>query len=109
MRFHRPTALDSSPRVSVVIPCYRYGSYLPAAVASALDQSGLELEVIVVDDASPDDSADIARSLADADPRVQVIVHEQNAGHIRTYNDGLARATGDYLVLLSADRSEERR
>ncbi len=37
------------------------------------------------------------------DPRVQVLAHEQNPGHIRTYNDGLARARGDYVVLLSAD------
>jgi glycosyltransferase involved in cell wall biosynthesis len=87
----------------VVIPCYRYGHYLPAAVASALDQSGVDVEVIVVDDASPDDSADVARSLAAADERVRVLVHEENAGHIATYNDGLALATGDYVTLVSAD------
>lgn len=103
MRLHRPRGLNTRPTVSVVIPCYNYGHYLPDAVASALDQEGLDVDLIVVDDASTDGSAAIARRLASADPRVQVVVHEQNAGHIRTYNDGLARARGDYLVLLSAD------
>jgi len=103
MRFHRPRPLSTTPTVSVVVPCYRYGHYLPDAVASALDQPGVEVEVIVVDDASPDDSADVARALAAADPRVRLLVHEQNRGHIQTYNDGLALARGDYVSLLSAD------
>lgn len=103
MRLHRPRGLHTRPTVSVVIPCYNYGHYLADAVASALDQRGLDVEVIVVDDASPDGSAEVARALAENDSRVQVLAHEQNAGHIRTYNDGLARARGDYLVLLSAD------
>ncbi|QSR32555.1 glycosyl transferase family 2 [Nocardioides sp. S5] len=103
MRLHRPTPFYGAPRVSVVIPCYRYGGYLPDAVASVLDQDGLDVDVLVVDDASPDDSAEVARRLAATDPRVSVLVHERNAGHIQTYNDGLSRATGDYVVLLSAD------
>ncbi|WP_426241953.1 glycosyltransferase family 2 protein [Nocardioides sp. LHG3406-4] len=103
MRFHRPRALTTRPTVSVVVPCYNYGHYLPDAVASALDQEGLEVDVLIVDDASPDDSARVARKLAAADPRVDVLVHDVNAGHIRTYNDGLTKATGDYVVLLSAD------
>ncbi|MQW74783.1 glycosyltransferase [Nocardioides sp. dk4132] len=103
MRLHRPRPLRTTPTVSVVVPCYRYGHYLPAAVASALDQPGVEVEVIVVDDASPDDSADVARSLAAADPRIRVLVHEHNRGHIQTYNDGLDLARGTYVALLSAD------
>jgi glycosyltransferase involved in cell wall biosynthesis len=87
----------------VVIPCYNYGHFLPDAVASALDQTGVDVEVLIVDDASPDGSAAVARSLAAADPRVDVIAHEINRGHIATYNDGLAKASGDYVVLLSAD------
>jgi hypothetical protein len=89
--------------VSVVIPCYRYGHYLPQAVASVLDQRGLDVDVLVVDDASPDDSAGVARRLAREDSRVRVLVNEVNLGHIATYNRGLARVSGDYVVLLSAD------
>lgn len=99
----RPAPLRSRPSVTVVVPCYNYGRYLPAAVTSALEQPGVDVEVIVVDDASTDDSADVARALAAADDRVTVVVHERNFRHIATYNDGLARATGEYVVLLSAD------
>lgn len=103
VRLHRPRELVTRPTVSVVIPCYNYGRYLADAVASALDQRRLDVEVIIVDDASTDGSAAVARAIAAVDPRVEVLVHEHNAGHIRTYNDGLARCRGDYLVLLSAD------
>lgn len=95
--------LGRRPSVSVVVPCYRYGHLLPAAVASVLAQPDVEVDVIVVDDASPDDSAAVASALARSDPRVQLIAHASNQGHIATYNDGLARAGGDYVVLLSAD------
>jgi hypothetical protein len=103
VRFHRPLPLTRTPRVSVVIPCYNYGHYLLDAVGSALSQPGVAVDVLVVDDASSDDSACVARRLAACDPRVSVLVHDRNAGHIRTYNEGLARVAGDYLVLLSAD------
>lgn len=91
------------PTVSVVIPCYNYGNYLPAAVASVTGQSGVDLDIIIVDDASTDGSQDVARALAAADPRIRLILHEQNKRHIATYNDGLREARGDYVVLLSAD------
>lgn len=103
MRFHRPVPLTRQPTVSVVVPCYNYGRYLPTAVHSALDQDGLNVEVIVVDDRSTDDSVDVARALSVADERVRVIEHAENKRHIATYNDGLAEIKGDYVVLLSAD------
>ncbi|MBY8880046.1 glycosyltransferase family 2 protein [Actinacidiphila acidipaludis] len=91
--------------VSVVIPCYRYGHFLADCVSSVLDeQEGLHVRVLIIDDASPDDSAEAARALAASDPRIEVRVHEQNKGHIATYNEGLLEwADGDYVVLLSAD------
>ena len=103
MRIVIPRPARRTPTVSVVVPCYRYGSFLPEVVSSTLAQPGVQVEVIIVDDASPDDSGAVARQLAEADPRVRVIQHEVNQRHIRTYNDGIAAATGDYLVLLSAD------
>ncbi len=91
--------------VSVVIPCYRYGHFLDAAVRSVLDdQPGVDVRVLIIDDASPDDSADVARGIAARDPRVEVIVHETNRGNIATFNEGLLDwADGDYCLLLSAD------
>ncbi|WP_083542328.1 glycosyltransferase family 2 protein [Kribbia dieselivorans] len=89
--------------VTVVIPCYNYGHFLPEAVASVLEQPGVEVDVIIVDDASTDDSADVAHRLAAADPRVRVLVNERNLRHIRTYNRGLREATGEFVMLLSSD------
>lgn len=94
----------TGPTVAVVVPCYRYGHYLGRCVGSVLSQVGVDVRVLVIDDASPDDSADVARRLATADPRVEVRVHAANAGHIATYNEGLLGwADADYVALLSAD------
>jgi glycosyltransferase involved in cell wall biosynthesis len=103
MKRLRPRPLETRPTVSVVIPCYNYGHYLPDAVTSALDQPGVDVDVLIVDDASPDGSARVAHELAAADHRVRVLAHVTNKGHIATYNEGLALARGDYVVLLSAD------
>src|SRR5258708_1709919 len=91
--------------VSVVIPCYNYGHFLREAVSSATDeQPGLDVRVLIIDDASPDGSAEVARQIAATDSRVEAIVHSTNRGHIATYNEGLLNwADGDYTVLLSAD------
>jgi hypothetical protein len=86
-----------------VIPCYNYGHYLPTAVAGAFDQADVDVEVIVVDDASPDGSGDVADEMARHDDRIRVIRHATNKRHIATYNDGLREIKGDYVVLLSAD------
>ena len=98
-----PQPLSSAPRVTVVIPHFNYGRYLPTAVASALSQPSVDVDVIIVDDASTDGSAAVARRLAEDDPRVTLIEHATNLRHIASYNDGLAAASGDYVVLLSAD------
>ena len=89
----------------MIVPCYKYGRYLEESVGSALHgQDGVDVRVLIIDDASPDDSADQARALAARDPRVQVLVHPRNRGHIATYNEGLLEwAEGDYCALLSAD------
>jgi hypothetical protein len=86
-----------------VVPCYNYGRYLPELITGLLDQPGVDVDVLIVDDASPDGSGDVAETLAERDPRVSVLRHAVNRGHIQTYNDGLAQVTGDYVVLLSAD------
>lgn len=103
MRVLRPAALKRRPLVSVVIPCYNYGRYLPDAVASVLNQSDVDLDVLIVDDASTDGSQRVAMNLAEADERIRVVIHGNNMGHIATYNDGLSQVAGEYVVLLSAD------
>lgn len=103
MRIVLPRPLLARPTVSVVIPCYNYGHYLPQAVGSVLAQRGIDLEVIIVDDHSTDGSDRVAAELASRHEQVRVIRNEVNKRHIATYNVGLAETTGDYVVLLSAD------
>lgn len=98
----RPKRLSGRPRVSVVIPCYNYAQFLTQSVKSVLDQEDVDVDVLIVDDASKDASLSVAEALM-ADSRVSLIHHEYNRGHIATYNEGLAAARGDYVLLLSAD------
>jgi hypothetical protein len=86
---------------SVVVPCYNYAHYLPACVESILSQ-GVRVQVLIIDDCSTDDTPRVGSDLA-KDPRVTFIRHEVNQGHIKTYNEGLALATGDYTALISSD------
>lgn len=90
-------------RVTVVVPCYNYGQFLEACVQSALDQEGVDVDVLVLNDASTDDSAQVAGRLAARDGRVTLIDHAHNNGHVPTFNEGLSKATGKYIVLISAD------
>jgi hypothetical protein len=90
------------PRVSFVVPCYNYAHFVAHAVDSLLNQTFAELEVIIVDDASTDDSHQVIERYA-RDPRVRIIHHPENRGHIHSYNEGLVLARGEFLGLVSAD------
>jgi GT2 family glycosyltransferase len=98
-----PLAPSGGALVSVIVPCYNYARYLPAAVSSALDQVGVDVEVVIVDDCSTDDSREVAAALARSDDRVRVVLNESNSGHVRSFNAGWAVARGDYAVKLDAD------
>lgn len=94
-----PTA--AQPKVSVVIPAYKQAAYLGAALESVLGQRYENLEVIVVNDASPDQTnAVVARY---PDPRLSLIEHQENRGLPAARNTGLRAATGTIFALLDAD------
>jgi len=95
--------MKAMAKVDIVVPCYNYGRFLETCVGSVLDQSIRDLRVLIIDDASTDDSLSVAKRLAETDPRISIIAHAQNKGHISTYNEGIAWASADYLLLLSAD------
>ena len=90
--------------VDVVIPCYNYARFLPQCVASVLDQKGVNVRVLIIDDCSSDDSESVGHALAEQDRRVEFRRHLANCGHIATYNEGLLGwASAEYSLLLSAD------
>lgn len=90
-------------RVGVVVPCYNYGRYLAQCVESVITQPQVETYVHIIDDASTDDSFDVAQDLARNHPHVLATRHSKNLGHIATYNEGLEQVDSEYVVLLSAD------
>lgn len=90
----------SSPLVSVVVPCYNAARFVAETVQSVLGQTLRDLELIVVDDGSRDDSAVVVRR--QADPRLRY-VHQANAGVSAARNTGIAAAAGTYVAFLDAD------
>jgi hypothetical protein len=90
------------PQVTLLVPAYNYGRFIAQALDSLLSQTLRDLELIVIDDASRDDTPLVVAPYA-SDPRVRVVRHEQNQGHIASYNEGLALARGEYVGILSAD------
>lgn len=89
--------------IDVVIPCYNYGHFLPECIGSVLSQNVEKLRVIVIDNASTDDSVNVALRLAAQDPRIEAVCHEKNLGPHASFNEGIDRAEADYLMILCAD------
>jgi len=100
----RPVLVHSSiPTVSVVICCFNYARYLPQAVQSCIGQQDVLVDVIIVDDASTDDSLAVAQALAKRHPNVSVLSNAENAGPVQAFNEGARTAIGEFLVRLDAD------
>ena len=88
--------------ISVIIPCYRAAATLRRAVDSALTGAPADLEVLLVDDGSPDDTGALCDELAASDPRVRAL-HRANGGAGAARNTGLDAAHGDWVLFLDAD------
>lgn len=99
----RAIATEPTVRVSVAIPCYNYGRFLRDCVESLLGQSGVDVDITIVDDASTDDSFATAIALAEEYSRVTVVRHEFHRGHIDTFNTALDAATAEFVVKMDAD------
>jgi glycosyltransferase involved in cell wall biosynthesis len=89
------------PTVSFVVPCYKLAHLLAECVNSILTQTFADLEVLIMDDCSPDHTPEVARTLTD--PRVRYIRNEPNLGSLRNYNKGIELSRGKYVWLISAD------
>jgi len=94
-----PLTGSPPPLVSIIIPTYNYGRYLTKSLRSCLEQTHRNLEIIVVDDGSVDDTKEIVRSFGD---RV-VYLFQQNQGVSAARNTGLHRASGEFIAFLDAD------
>ena len=92
----------SQPFFSIIIPIYQVEDYLHQCVSSVLEQSFSDLELILVDDGSPDNCGTICDAFALQDPRVKVI-HKANGGLSDARNAGMALAGGEYVLFLDGD------
>lgn len=93
------------PRVSILLPNYNYARYLKERLRSILGQTMADFELIYLDDASQDESNQVAEAFA-SDPRMRLERFTQNSGRVyQRWNDGAAMATGEWLWFAGADDS----
>lgn len=90
-------AMDG-PKVTVIVPTFSPGGGIRTALRSLLEQTWQNLEIIIVNDASPEEYRDLFSSLEELDPRVRVIHQEKNSGAYVARNVGLRAATGDFVT-----------
>ena len=88
--------------ISVIVPVYNAGEWLEPCVRSILDQSVRDLELILVDDGSTDDSSTNCDKYAREDDRI-VVIHRENGGVSNARNSGIERATGEYITFVDCD------
>lgn len=94
-----------SSRVSVCVPCYKGAEYLPSSLGSIVAQKGVQVEVVLLDDQSPDDSVAVARAVAEQWPQVDWVieVNAQRQGMVGNWNACLERCTGDFVKVIGQD------
>lgn len=91
-----------NPLVSVIVPIYKVEAYLDQCVRSILEQSYSNLEILLLDDGSPDGCPEICDRWAKKDARIRV-VHKANEGLSETRNLGMSLAAGDYIIMPDSD------
>jgi glycosyltransferase involved in cell wall biosynthesis len=96
-----------TPRISAIIGAYNNAATLERAIDSLLAQTASDLELIVIDDGSRDDSPEIARAAAERDPRVRAIALPENLGISRSLNHAIAAARAEFVAIQDADDYSE--
>ena len=94
---------QEQPLVSVIVPVYNAGMYVKRCVESIFNQKHSNVQVILVNDASTDDSDKICSELSKNDGRIIYLCHDVNKGQTVTRNDGVASATGEWMMFVDAD------
>ena len=94
--------MKKEPLISVIVPIYKVEEYLDECLQSIVHQTYTHLEIILVDDGSPDRSGSICDSYARTDSRIQV-VHQSNQGLSCARNTGLHIATGSFISFIDSD------
>ena len=94
--------MSATPKVSVITPAYKAARYIGQAIESVQAQTLTDWEMIIVDDASPDETAEVVKRYLD-DPRIKLIRSERNRGECGARNLALEAAQGEWIAVLDAD------
>lgn len=89
-------------KISIIIPVYKVEAYLPKCIESIIHQTYHDLEILLVDDGSPDKCGEICDQYAHRDNRIHVI-HKENGGVACARNDGIEYASGEYISFIDSD------
>ncbi len=92
-----------SPLVSVICLCYNHSRFVQEAIESVLNQSYPNIQLIVVDDASTDNSVEVIKQLVSKHPTIEFLPLLSNLGNCKAFNRGLALAKGEFLIDLATD------
>ena len=92
----------NNPLISIIVPCYNVEKYLPKCVESIINQTYRNLEIILVDDGSPDNCGQMCDEYARKDSRV-VVIHQKNGGICNARNTALKLAKGEYIGFCDHD------
>ena len=93
----------NNPMISVIVPIYNVEKYVHESIESILNQTFIDFELIIVDDASPDGSLEICQELAQYDTRIKIIRHTYNQGLGAARNTGMYQSRGKYIAFLDSD------
>ena len=91
------------PKISVVVTVYNVEKYIQRCIESIQNQTVKDIEIIVVDDATPDNSMDIVEEIANNDNRIKIVRHEKNMGLMWARKTGYTAAQGEYITFCDSD------
>lgn len=92
-----------NPKVSVIIPVYNTEQYLAECLNSVVSQTLQEIEIIIINDLSPDDSLSVIHAFQQRDNRIVLIDKKKNEGVGKARNDGIEKATGEFVIFMDSD------
>ena len=90
------------PYISVIVPVFNVEAYVETCIRSIMEQTYRNLEIIIVDDGSTDNTGNICKSLAQEDDRI-IVISQKNGGVVRARNTGIEKASGKYMGFVDGD------
>lgn len=98
-----PSIEIQDKKVSIIIPCYNQAEYVKEAIESALNQTYSNIEIVVINDASKDNSSDVIKECANKHENIIFLDEKENKGVVKSRNLAIEKCSGDYILPVDAD------